>query len=729
MKDSSSSSFRAAVAHSTIPAEPVSIGRAAWGGNSVTVQGLEVGIVGAEPQRFSVRARLAGNLEEAAYLEHLEIIGLQLSAASTPSRFDAAKWEQVLRMVNYPEQALHRLLHAINVGASIDPSPESVLGKRSVSCNHGSLYAHVPFVAAKLQKQIQAGTLMPWPTGSTPHIVAPLGVVTKFKRFADSVTYERWQDAQGGYLKRLAAADFAASQQGGYNGELKLNAPAPTPPRPFGHFSERLIHDARSGINDRGEPPAMERLHTLRQIAHAAQPGDFTWVEDISGAFKLVKILGWQTMLTGAVALGATVVDTCLTFGLNMSPQVFQAAVGHPLLWTVTHFLVLLAIAGALFQYVDDHIGLARSLEAANRQRAVFLTVCRWLNIPLEEAKSKHPAQSNLILGLILHTAGTVRVECPTDKLEWIREVLGEAERRGNVTVKQLETVCGMIGFIAVSVHGALVFSAELRDALRRAKATGAPFVGLTGPLREDISFWRNFAVDWNGVEVICTAPSIPSGHISADAMATAHGSAIGLFACGQGFHIPVDVARWNAGPWGNAAGDIAILELIAYALQVVVIAALFPGTMSVISIPGVTDNSVVRARISRGWCRDALANSILRFAWRISTIARVNCLVSWIPSGQNTLSDAPSRNDQHEFSKARQVYFSDNFSNCRTAPAWWPRDIRYEPGARQPFATSDSGSPLGALAEHLGTADIGKVQYDARQVALLLSDVRALFE
>jgi hypothetical protein len=158
------------------------------------------------------------------------------------------------------------------------------------------------------------------------------------------------------------------------------------------------------------------------------------------------------------------------------------------------------------------------------------------------------------------------------------------------------------------------------------------------------------------------------------------------------------------------------------------VIAALFPGSRSAVSIPGVTDNSGVRARIARGWCRDPLANSILRFVWRVSTLARVNCQISWIPSAQNTLSDAPSRNDQRSFSSALDVYFSHHFASSRAAPTWWPRDVRYGPETRRPFAICDADSPLGALAEHLGTADIGQVQYDAQQVAVLLSRVRALF-
>lgn len=716
------------VQHSTIPATAIALGRASWGGNDgAEALHLQVAIPVPAPTRFSERARLARDWEAAAHLQKLEHIGEVLASKSAPSCFKPEIWEQVLTAAHYPEMALRRVLEAVRHGLSIDPRPDAVLGPPLFMRNHASLYAHIPFVQTKLQKQLNAHTLMVWPQGSSPHCVMPLGVVTKFKSYEDKVAYDKWESGNRKHLQRLADADLGNCLQGRQAKALAFDGVPPAPPRPKGQFTERIIHDARFGINDRGDPPPMEKLDTLRQIAHAARPGDYTWVEDISGAFKLVKILGWQVILTGTAAFGIVMADTCLTFGLNTSPQGFQSVVGHPLLWVVRYHARQANIDGSIHQYVDDHIGLAPGLEASMQQNKLFHAVCHWLNIPLEPPKRRPPAQSNPALGLILHTDGPVRIECPPEKLEWIREILTDVAGREKITVKQLDTVCGMIGFIAVSIHGALVFSAELRNALRRAKESHTTIVGLTAALREDIAFWQLFAAQWNGMEVILSAPAVPFGHISADAMVSPDESAIGLFVCGRSFRIPIFASRWAGGPRPDAARDIAILELIAYALQIAVVAALFPGTTTVATIPGATDNATVRARIARGWCRDPLANSILRFAWRASVFSRVNCSITWIPSERNVLSDAPSRNDQRTFSSALFAYYSQ-FSCSGVAPAWWPRDIRFEPGAHRPFTICDPESPLTALAEHLGTANCGKIPSDARQVALLLSQIRGLF-
>ena len=269
----------------------------------------------------------------------------------------------------------------------------------------------------------------------------------------------------------------------------------------------------------------------------------------------------------------------------------------HPLLWLAIFLLGVLGVAGRLFQYVDDHIGLAQTRADAFRQRNAFYMACEWLNIPLEPKKRKPPAQRNLLLGLILDTSGdVVRLECPADKLQWVREVLGHASTMGTISLEQMESVCGMVGFIGVAIRGALVFSAELRDALRRTKAAQAKFCTLTQAMRTDIQFWCQFARGWNGVEVVPNVPAIPTGHMAADAMSDNGLSAIGLFACGRGLRVPIDRERWAKGSWPESAWDIAILELIAYALLSVLAAALFGDGATSRAIPGVTDNAVVSA-------------------------------------------------------------------------------------------------------------------------------------
>jgi hypothetical protein len=709
--------------HAMIPASPVVLGVAKWPVARRSALGLTPAIVPPIPLRFSARAAAVGLMAEATRLRASEDEAIRICAAAAPPRFSPAAWEVVLTETGYPEEALIALLHALCHGASIDPAPTALLGPPRVDKNHNSLYTHLPLVTEKLAKQRNACTLMTWPSRDVmPCMVAPLGTVTKFEKFADQQNFDEWQRLNKAAFAAASNADFEAFERGTTVNVADLNMPVP--PQTTGASSTRIIHDARVGINDRGEAPTFAALTTLREIAHYAQPGDHMWVEDIQSAFKLVSPVPWQAILLASIFLGALFIDTRLTFGLNMSPFLFHACVAHPLAWVVSFVCEKHSVPGRVFQYVDDHIGVARARHAALRLHRCFLTALEWLNVPREPDKHQPAAQRVRALGLIIDTsrATGVVVECPEDKLLRIRDICKQALSRKAISLKKLESLCGMIGFVGVSIHGAFVFTAELRAALYAADADRRKHTTLSAAMRVDLTFWADFAASWNGIEVVRAVPTVPRGHASADAMAERDVSALGIFVCGRGFRIVIDRTVWGGGHYPDAVADIAVLELIAYATLVAVSAALFPSQhVAVVSM--VTDNSTVRARVEKGYCRDPHASVILRFIWRVTTVARLTSSLTWIKSEDNALSDAPSRGDQQQFSNALAAYTANLPSS---APAWWPAMLRYEPAARRPFTSCRAGSALFSLVHDLGRGHVQGVQVDAQQVALLLEGIRA---
>ena len=157
----------------------------------------------------------------------------------------------------------------------------------------------------------------------------------------------------------------------------------------------------------------------------------------------------------------------------------------------------------------------------------------------------------------------------------------------------------------------------------------------------------------------------------------------------------------------GIAGKDIALLELVAFALLVTVSAALFGDSLEHLIVSGGSDNSTVLHWLNRGFARLAAvqerhANDILKFVWHLTAVARFSFQLSWMPSAENTLSDAPSRNDVVHNTESVSRYNSDTFS-CRASPAWWPRGVPFCCGALV-FATCDASSPLGALVWELKT-------------------------
>jgi hypothetical protein len=244
----------------------------------------------------------------------------------------------------------------------------------------------------------------------------------------------------------------------------------------------RPIQDARVGVNDRGQAPKLGKLDTLREIVSFLRPGDFIWIEDLQGAYKQVRIVPWMGLLTTVSFLGRIMSDTRLTFGLNTAPHGYTACLGHPLLWVAIALTRRRRVPGRLFQYIDDHIGASPSLRDAQLQRSCFREAAAMLGATLEADKSVPPTQSAKVLGLIVHTTPVVRVECPGDKLERIRAILESARDKDSITRRALESVLGQIGFVAVAIQGAAVFSAELLAIL--AASGHLPAISLRGGAR-----------------------------------------------------------------------------------------------------------------------------------------------------------------------------------------------------------------------------------------------------
>lgn len=529
-----------------------------------------------------------------------------------------------------------------------------------------------------------------------------------------------WERKQRGQLVIAQQRDAAANTTRKKIGSHNLGAPR----APAANGKTRIIHDARVGINDRADAPSMGQLDTLTSVVHQLQPGDYLWVSDLRAAFKNVRVVPWQLGLMAFAFLGTTYIDTRLTFGLNLAPLLYHACIGHPLLWMIFFLMQKEKIDGRIWQYVDDHLGAAPDYTRALRLRSIFGYTCELLGIEIEKEKDQPVSQSVRFLGMIVDTSGAaVTVTCPPEKLEKIRARLQRAVDRTWFSVAELESVCGMIGHVGVAIRGASVFSAELRKAISAAKASGSHTAFISPAMQADVQFWCEFASTWNGREVVLAQPTLPRGHLTADAMCNDDESAIGLFAFGRAFRIPLRRDRW-----GSTGRDIAVLELVALALLVTVCAVLLPNSMEQLVVSCMTDNSTVLHRVRKGFARSKSrnrprANAILRFIWHVTAIVRLSFELSWIPSAENVLSDAPSRGDASRYAESVAVYNSDTFSN-RAPPAWWPKGVQFRP-ADSSFATCDEDSALGALAERLGTQDLSSVRHVPSQMDHLLQRVR----
>ena len=480
------------------------LGRSPWGGRDK--QPWAPALAPINPPRFSTRQAQQGNWELAHELKRRELFVEQLVAAhGAPSALDPRNWEFILSMTNYPPEHLRRLLIGMREGATMEPTSALRIFDLSTdrTPNRTSLYARVDIIAEKMAKQIAARTVLRWPLSAEflPLIISPLAMAPKFERYEDEIAFSSWVRKNSGVLKRAADLDDAATRNRTPLTTEQLRAPSLPNNLIGGKAAFRIIHDAKAAINAFGEPGKLGSLDTARDVAHELEPGDWLFVCDLIGAYKLVKLIPWQLLLMGFALKGEILVDTRLTFGVNMGPYQYHAFVGHPLMWVINWLIGQTNLKGAkVYQYIDDHLGRGRSESDTWKLYKRVQLACEWLNTPMEEEKFQPPSQKPLYVGLIFDTSGPrVLVICPESKLKKIRDRLGRAAQTGSISLSLLESVLGSIAFVAVAIHGAWVFSSELRLQFYQAKARGLDFLSLDAGLREDMVFWADFAQQWNG--------------------------------------------------------------------------------------------------------------------------------------------------------------------------------------------------------------------------------------
>lgn len=682
------------------------------------------------PERFSTRAASYGDTTGARKLEFMEAVAeLLVRSQCRRSLFDVGQWESALTEARYPRAALEGVLHAIRWGATIDPAPELPLREPIHLANHSSIFQNVQFVRDAIHKQFQERTMYEWPAQiegqaiPKPHAISPIGLVVKHEMLEDEKAFNQWIARNSGTLTEAAARDARGESA---DWVVKHLEPLPTPK---GKRTWRIIHDARVGVNDRGEPPPTGDNDTLRAFVRQLRPGYFMFTEDIKGAFKTVTVIPHQTVLNACSFEGRVLVDSTLVFGTNRSPGAFRACVADPLQWLAEHMAERegLGQQGALLRkFVDDNFGAAPTKTHATAMHGCFLRACSTLNIKLKEEKSSGVVQAMRLLGLdVSTTEGKVTVSCPKEKIEKIRDTLREAERKREISVKELESVLGMIQFVAVSIDGASVFSGELLGCLRNIPrspgkgARGKPSVQLTTGMTEDISFWCAFAEEWNGVEQILPEPTLPIGHLSADAYWTEEAAGIGLFMEGKGFHIALPGGQWT---------QIARLELAAQVLLLILFSAEHFDEVErkPHHVVALCDSSNALSWVAKGHGQPPEVARVLRLAWRVGAVTKTIWSSRFTRTEDNQLGDAASRNDHTAFAIAMSHYSPIPSSLHRPGPISIHSDAVHNLGRYGKITSIDPTSLLYTLATHLGGRSNDKLPSLPQEVVGVLRKVRS---
>eukprot|EP00731_Ephydatia_muelleri_P013543 Em0007g853a len=214
---------------------------------------------------------------------------------------------------------------------------------------------------------------------------------------------------------------------------------------------------------------------------------------DLKSAFRMVPVRVEDWDLLGMYWQGNYYVDTCLPFGLQSAPYLFdQFAVA-------LHWILSSQHSVEAIHYLDDFllVGPAGHHQCATSVRST-LSVCDTLGVPVAFDKLEGPASRLTFLGITLDSS-TQQLSLPLDKQEDILHCIRGWGGRHKATKRELLSLIGKLSFAAKVVPAGHLFLRRLIDLSTTAKKLHH-HIRITVDAREDLAWWERFLPEWNGV-------------------------------------------------------------------------------------------------------------------------------------------------------------------------------------------------------------------------------------
>ena len=153
--------------------------------------------------------------------------------------------------------------------------------------------------------------------------------------------------------------------------------------------------------------------------------------------------------------------------------------------------------ASSIIHILDDFLFIAPSETKCQVNLQNFLCMCRRIGVPIADDKTMGPANALQFAGITLDTI-LKEAHLPEDKLVKCRTQLVDFCSRKSVTLKELQSLIGLLNFaccVVVPGRGFLRCLIDLTKGVRKP----THHVRLTRESKHDINIWREFLSAYNG--------------------------------------------------------------------------------------------------------------------------------------------------------------------------------------------------------------------------------------
>ena len=282
-------------------------------------------------------------------------------------------------------------------------------------------------------------------------------------------------------------------------------------------------------------------------------PGSYMAKTDIKSAFRIIPVSPADYHLLGFQWQGKYYYDKCLPMGCSSSCAIFESF-STALEWIIQRKLPQVAVLHIL----DDFLFISDSYSRCQTALTTFKQLCQDIGVPLASETTVGPACSLEFAGIFLDTR-SMQASLPPDKVSKFMTYINDLQTSKSATLKQIQSLAGMLNFACVVIAPARAFSRRLHDLS----------IGLTKPyhhrkitkqVRLDLDVWKNFLHHHNTKTFFLDLKfkSQDTLHLFTDSSST-----IGY----GGYFGP----HWFAGKWPDACLglNIALLEIYPICLAI----------------------------------------------------------------------------------------------------------------------------------------------------------------
>lgn len=214
---------------------------------------------------------------------------------------------------------------------------------------------------------------------------------------------------------------------------------------------------------------------------------------DIASAFRILSVHPDDHELLGIQFKGAFYYDRCLPMGCSISCSLFETF-STALQWIAcTKFGV-----PNMLHILDDFLFLGPpDSPICNLSLHQFMSMCAVLGVPIKGKKTEGPSTTLVFLGIELDTVN-MEARLPEEKIVKIQNALHSAKRRKKMTLRELQSLIGLLNFACCVVVPGRAF---LRRLIALTRGVSKPHfrIRMNSQARLDLNAWCEFIDNFNG--------------------------------------------------------------------------------------------------------------------------------------------------------------------------------------------------------------------------------------